>query len=125
MMIAIRQALLANYPTFSLTVIERGSDEPGRIRAALNAVRMLKVWWAATWPLHLVGYGTVFVAERLSLLPSPASGFDSSVATCGAILAVFVVWVGLWIACLWRALRKQYSDFHLVTLKPWSEQVRA
>jgi hypothetical protein len=128
-MIAIRQALLANYTTFSLTLLERGSDEPGRIHKALGAGRMLRIWWAAIWPLYLVIYGALLAAARLGVvlpgfLPDELGLEPTVAATLGTVLALSLAWVGLSIGFLWRALRKQYSQFRLVSLRPWSEQVR-
>ena len=121
-MFALREALLLDYTTFSFTVLERGSDEPGRIHQALGSGRMLRIWWAAAWPLYLLGFAATELASRLqlpleldSLAWQDGGGWLSAIALFGSMTALSV-------ACLWRALRKQYRDFRLVTLRPWAAQ---
>ncbi|MDH3524959.1 MAG: hypothetical protein OES32_15360 [Acidobacteriota bacterium] len=123
MMVAMRQALLADYARFSLTVLEPGSDEPGRIHSALGPGRMLKIWWAAAWPLYLVGQGLNQLALRTGLLPDAETG--ARMDGMGMLVAITLLGVlaALSIACLWRALRKQYGDFRLVALLPWSARI--
>lgn len=124
LMIAIRQTLLANYTTFSLTVLEKGTDEPGRIHAALGVGRMVRIWWAASWPLFLLGNGGFYLAEWQGLVPSGAEA-DPSATGCGMLIALVLAWIGMSVVFLRRALRKRYSDFRIVALKPWVEQVHA
>ena len=121
-MFALREALLLDYTTFSFTVLERGSDEPGRIHQALGSSEDAQNLVGG----RLAALSSGVCGDRTRIASPATPELDSLAWQDGggwlSALALFGSMTALSVACLWRALRKQYRGFRLVTLRPWAAQ---